>query len=994
MRPRFWFRALRAAVLAAAVGGFCTGILPGAEEFTTRAWMVEDGLPSNVVTDVAFDANGLMWVGTTSGLAWFDGRQFSEIPPPPLANVPVYSTRAIAVQGGTPMILPSTGGLAWVRDGRFVMHPASEALANATLVDLFAEPDGTLWVGTGTSGVARIGTAGRIEWFGTADGVVRRNKRYSFAQDAAGRTWVASNTFLGYYADGKLIGRNVGGTGVIVAPARDGGIWISTTERLLKINGDRLSVILDQTRWPATENSGVQILFESSSGELWIGTRRGGLFVLRGDTADRVPVGYNLINSIAEDTDRNIWVCTNGGGLTRVRAKAFTMVDVSAGLPDDISSAVCEDASGALWCANRSGGLIRFENGIVTRTAPAPGRPTTYANCVYPDNKGYIWVGAGDGLFRVAISDPRQLETVTRDVRSVHVLLCARDGAMWVGYGDEGDIVVFRNGVMERMTLPGSVPAKRIQAITEDKRGRIWISTSNHQLYLWERGAVKELPTDGIPGGPILAIYCDDEENVWLGTLGGLVLIKGDSRTVFTTHDGLPDSQVLQIQEDDQHRFWFGTRVGLVCVSRTRLLAEAANQNRSLHAAVFGPEAGLRGTSALQDSQPMSWRGANGRLWFATHGGVLGIDPSRIAPERPSPPVFIRSVNIDRNPVLAKDPLRVPANSHEVQFAMLALDYTTPDSLRLRHQLVGSDFGWVDTPPDHNATYSRLSPGSYEFRVIASSATGPWSAAPVTLRVVILPAWWQTWWFRLAAVVAFTAAVGGCARYWSHRRLKARVHRLEREHALDRERARIARNLHDDLGGTVTRIGLLAERVKRHSTDPLVQTSSAQLAVSTRRLASELESIVWTVSPRNNTWDRLAAFAARYARRLCEDSDLPCSVSGMETIPSQAVAPEVQHHVLAVLKEALNNVLKHSRASAVSILMSVEDGCFLLRVEDDGVGFDPTAPEHAERNGLSNMRTRINDIGGQITIISKPGSGAAVTIRQPLSIHPKPTREA
>jgi signal transduction histidine kinase len=226
------------------------------------------------------------------------------------------------------------------------------------------------------------------------------------------------------------------------------------------------------------------------------------------------------------------------------------------------------------------------------------------------------------------------------------------------------------------------------------------------------------------------------------------------------------------------------------------------------------------------------------------------------------------------------------------------------------------------------------------------------------------------------------------ARLWAHRRLRRQLARVEHEHELEKERVRIARDLHDELGTSLTQIGLLAARMKRQAPAGEMKEGIGQLDLRARRLARELESIVWAVSPKNNTWNRLAAFISQYTRGLCTETGVECRVGGTEEMPALPLAPGVQNHVLAVTKEALNNVLKHSRATSVHVTFSTHEGTAELCIADNGIGFDLDSAEHSERNGLSNMRTRITDIGGTWTIKSTPGQGTEIAIRIPFASSP------
>lgn len=212
------------------------------------------------------------------------------------------------------------------------------------------------------------------------------------------------------------------------------------------------------------------------------------------------------------------------------------------------------------------------------------------------------------------------------------------------------------------------------------------------------------------------------------------------------------------------------------------------------------------------------------------------------------------------------------------------------------------------------------------------------------------------------------------------RRLRQRLRRLEQEHALEKERVRIARDLHDDLGASLTELGLLAERLVGTPAQELAP-QLAGLARRTRRLSTELSGIVWTMSPRNGTLDRLAEFIRLYAQRVLRGTPIDYNVKGGEDFPTLPLAPDLQHQVIAATKEALNNVLKHSSATEAVIELRYTGGFFEIYISDNGRGFSVTAADKADGNGLRNIRARIEEIGGEVAIASTLGCGTQVTLR-------------
>jgi signal transduction histidine kinase len=256
------------------------------------------------------------------------------------------------------------------------------------------------------------------------------------------------------------------------------------------------------------------------------------------------------------------------------------------------------------------------------------------------------------------------------------------------------------------------------------------------------------------------------------------------------------------------------------------------------------------------------------------------------------------------------------------------------------------------------------------------------------MTVVVVPAWWQQWWFPTILLIAFTSLVVFVVRYWSHRRLRNRLQDLQREHALDQERARIARDLHDELGGSLTQIRMLAERLRRHASSPEALSVTAQIAARTRHVTGELESIVWTVSPKNHTWDRLAAFIGQYSLRFFRDTSIACTVHGIELVPALPLRPDQQHHILALTKEALNNILKHAQASEVRVQFEKNERQAQLTIQDNGQGFelpkDWLVLVRAGHLGLLGMRERAEAVGGTLEVTSQPRKGTLIQASVPV----------
>jgi signal transduction histidine kinase len=305
--------------------------------------------------------------------------------------------------------------------------------------------------------------------------------------------------------------------------------------------------------------------------------------------------------------------------------------------------------------------------------------------------------------------------------------------------------------------------------------------------------------------------------------------------------------------------------------------------------------------------------------------------------------------------------------------------------MRFRHRLVGLDADWVDAGADRTASYWRVPPGHYRFEVSAHNGDGVWNTTGVSVALVVLPHFWQTWWFLTLACAGLLSGVAAAARYVEERKVRAKLQRLELEGAMQRERARIAQDLHDDLGAGLTEIGLTSELVQ----DASVPADEArvylkEIATRARELAAAMDEIVWAVNPRNDLVLSVAAYFSQFAERLLKPAGIGCRLDIERELASLPLKAEQRHSLFLAFKEALINVVKHARATEVRLSICVQEGVLVVGVEDNGGGFVPDAPPPGA-DGLSNMCERLRQLRGSCEIASAPRQGTKVIFRLPLA---------
>jgi signal transduction histidine kinase len=416
----------------------------------------------------------------------------------------------------------------------------------------------------------------------------------------------------------------------------------------------------------------------------------------------------------------------------------------------------------------------------------------------------------------------------------------------------------------------------------------------------------------------------------------------------------------------------------------------------------YGKADGMPTLECSGGLQPPGGRTTDGRLWFPTSKGLAVFNPEEAKVNQLPPPVIIENMLADGRTVtpfpVGDAPLHIPPGPRRFEFRYTALSFVVPEKVRFKYRLEGLEPDWVDAGTKRSANYSHIPPGSYTFHVIACNSEGVWNDSGATLAFTVQPYFWQEWRFRipagLAAVASLAGAVAGIVLWIARRRMRLKLERLERLRAVERERARIAQDIHDNLGANLTRISLLSQSANSELENPAQAAVQLERIYGTaRELTRAMDEIVWAVNPQYDTLDSLASYLGNFAQEFLGSLDIRCRLDVPLQLPQWPVTAEVRHNLFLAFKEALHNVVKHAAASEVQVALKLEANQLTLTVADNGRDFvvndpAPKPPTNPDRimhgHGLPNMKRRLAEIGGACEVHGEPGQGTTVTFRVPL----------
>lgn len=962
-------------VFALAFGLSLHAALPVTNAYSVRVWQTDDGLPQNSVHAIAQSADGYLWIGTHEGLARFDGVRFTPVDEEVLKHG--WITALCAASDGSLWIACDGYGVARLKDGKFSWLAETNGLPSNQTRCLLESKDGSLWIG-GEGGLTRFKDA-KLTTFTDRNGLGDNSVR-AICEDSSGAVRVATRRGLsslnadGFFSTVNLAAGMVGNALRCVEVDRHGRIWAGSNAGLNCLDGEQRTFYSASDGLPDRITT---VLYKDRRGELWVGTYSGLASIVDQKLVSQ-PINEGVpgdrIHAIYQDREDNLWV-GSWDGLCRITPARFTTYSTQQGLNCNNVMSVYQDSGGTMWFGTWGGGLNELRGGKIFCYGATNGLTHDFVLSLHEARDRSLWVGMefGGGLNRLQNERrntfTKQAGLTNAAIRVVHE---DREGTLWLG--TSSGIRMLKDGKLATYTTANGLAGNLVMAICEDQSGRLWFGTDGG-LSRWQGGAFTNLTIgDGLSHNGVNAIYEDREGVLWLGTKGGgLNRFRNGKFTAYMSRQGLFSDEVYEILEDDGGYFWMSCRKGIFRVSRRELDAFDRGEVETINCIAYGKADGLVSVQCNGVAKPAGWKGRDGRLWFPTIRGAVAVD-SRIKANLLPPPVVIEEIVADQHsmrPSSSVGPdfgtITVPSGRGELEIRFTALSFQAPEKNRFRYQLAGVDRDWVDGDTSRAVRYNNVAPGEYQFRVTASNNDGVWNATGATILLIYEPHFWQTLWFKLAIFAA--AALLLTAFY------RARVKRLR---AIENLRVQIAADLHDDVGSRLTKVAMVTEHVDAETpahdrNKPLIRN----IAGTTREIIQAMDEIVWTINPKNDTLENLANYIFQYAQDFFQNSSVRCRMDLPARLPELTLSTQARHNLFMAVKEALNNVLKHSHATEVRISLVSAGGKLIITVADNGRGF-ATNPVPDSGNGLANMRQRLERIGGRLSLESRPGQGTEI----------------
>lgn len=724
---------------------------------------------------------------------------------------------------------------------------------------------------------------------------------------------------------------------------------------------------------------------------------------------DPYSLSSNLVYSATIDHSNNLWLGTEGGGisLTSLKPQLFSSFPDARQTRDESSLLMVKSLyhrDGKIYAGTYARGLYIINRHTLQHKvvfAPPHKNDPAFSGVFFirEDNKGRIWLNAGN---RMGIADPDNgvflLSTSIEYIRKGNrhnILQCFTqiDSSRYIAGTVQSTYLIEEKNNQLLVTDLGQFKPELegdIQTIFSKPNGEIIVGKGEGKglvlLRLNQLNQPEIISTD-LHGLTVKYVHRDEfRQAFWYATNVGIVIQKdgSDSRTVIDEVNGLSNDFIYSIIPEDNHAYWISTNKG---INRISLEKNSFVEIKGVeqYAIQHGLQSNEFNTGAyFRDSNLIFFAGVTGVNWFDHRSFFNRSFNAR---------TYITDLLINETPFstdtavnfLHQVKLKHNENNLLVKFA--TLDYTNAAVNQYLYRLVGYDKSWISAGKTPEARYSKLPHGSYSFEIMSSNSEGVWSSPVTLLNITLSPPFWLTLWFRIAVVLTMTGIIIYVVKQFLKRKMEKQLRAIEQQLAVNNERLRISRDMHDELGTGLSKIALLSEVGKNHQATDHNKKIIHEISHTSRGLADKMGEIIWTLNPQNDTLGNLLAYLKEY---IYETTDsLPVSVSFRypESIPEISLRHMQRQQLMLVTKEAINNALKHSNATHILFQLSIEDGFLSFTLKDNGTGLNHETQQqqkNGKKNGLVNMKVRMEQISGHFSIWSAPGEGTEIQYSIPI----------
>ncbi len=968
---------------------------------------VNEGLPHSSVYSILQDKKGFMWFGTADGLCRYDGNslitfQYSNR----YENEQVLNSvkgKMLEDKSGNIWYSNESGIYKWDVIKEIIYREKifdPKTFTNPEFQNVYLDESQCIWLFDLTHGIIEYNTLnGNFKQYPLPDQTNHTSFTLRFINvDKQGNIWFRDGRGSNPYIVFDKIARTYN---VQFSENPPQAIFFDKDLRILAFD-DRL--IYEDTKGkehrivPKILN-GESISFYSSAGlrdqygRLWMTSRRKGIFCydeqknhfhnFHHDNSKNKSLPFDLTTCLYIDRNDNLWIGTDGGGVARLDLKQpkfnlFPLTDSDYPMLNDyFTKCFYEDEKGRIWFGSQTNGLSIYNPDTYElknfRNKPGNDKsiPGNIVGNLLRDKEGNMWIGSSGGI---SLFNEKEKSFVTIPIENLPQLYpLINNFVNKLIQADNGNILAATTLGIIRISKEKNGNYRghffrnygRLTSQTSDivemPGNRLYAAMRTLGLYQFEQ-TVKGYHFIGsfLTNYDILSVRKDEKEPdyLWIGSCTGLIHFNAITYAyrVWNEKDGLANNHVYGSLEDSAGNLWLSTNKGISFFDRKQNHFDNYTFQDGLQSKEFNSQAFYKSRSGnfyFGCVKGFNWfkAGYSGREQIKPSSAITRLEINEIAYQKDSTFLVNRTIT-------------VPYDKNDFNFQFAALDYTRPEANKVSYMLQGWDAGWILTD-NHQARYANLPPGRYNLRLKVSNTSGKWSDEEM-IHIVIEAPFWKRIWFLAAITLLLLATMILITYRIAQVKSKRKLRLLEKKIAIDAERNRISADMHDEIGSGITHIALLSELIQtQQKKGSELKKDINTIAVSARALVQSMSEIIWAMNPQNDTLEDLLAYTREQSRKYFEPFNLQFDICFPQEVPDIRLSNEQRRNLYLVIREALNNAMKHSDATIILLKLEITNASYCFSVCDNGKGINEKMNRPGS-NGLRNMKSRMENIGGTI----------------------------
>jgi ligand-binding sensor domain-containing protein/two-component sensor histidine kinase len=981
-------------------------------DFRFDHYTIKDGLSQSQPFALFQDSYGYLWIGTQDGLNRFDGNSFKVYKNDPFDSTSLTHNWVWTVHEddhGDIWVGTFQGLCKYVRkEDRFIQYYHNpqdpKSISGNRPNFILKDPKGRLWISSWGNGLnlydPETDSFRRFQFNADDKSSLSDNAVRTLFCDSDGVTWVGTwngglnkiieddkgISFLRYNAREEF-GSDGGKRITSIAEDSEKNLWIASYGTgLLKLDRTRRLFV----RVPDFQENDINKIISDSKGNMWIGTnsglrffdaRTGEFLYYQHDPADPGSISSNTIYAITEDRTGIVWIAGNGLDKYDPRKSFFATYRNKANDPTSLSQnvvwAFCEDDQGYIWVGTESGPLNVFnpERKIFRHINVHDDRGNVAENIhqiVF--HRDVLWLGSfKSGLVRYEKKTGKAKfflnnhPSILGKVALISEVLMDDDETLWIGTNENGLIhydpkTDSVKNFLYRPDNPETIGSNFLNTLYKDSSGNIWIGFWGGGMSMYDKATRKFVNyrydrknKEGLSDQVVVSIRQQNDSIYWICTNSGLNRLNTNTGRFkhFFEKDGLTNNVVYDMLEDSEGNYWISSDRGLNKFYTLSVRFKNFTEEDGLQSNEFNANAAMKSSS--------------GDLYFGGVNGFNVFNPDRMRENTTPPLLVIESFTVHDKTFTPTSSISLSHHQNYISFTYGALEFSSPGKIKYAYFLEGFDKAWNEVGNRREAQYTNLDPGTYTFRVKAANPDGHWTVPGASINIVIHPPFWNTWWFRTLVI----ALIGGVV-YLLHR------YRLAQSLKVERLRNKIASDLHDEVGSSLTRISIYSDLLQAESMREENKGYLRNINDLSREVVSTMSDIVWSIDNRSDTMGALIMRMKDLATEVLQAKNIELDFKVSAIHDDTTLDPAQKQNLYLIFKESINNIVKHSGSTKVAVGIGNEGVEFIMTIKDNGKGFRHNG--QAKGNGLRNMQRRATAIGGTFQI--KNESGTAITFKR------------